>query len=231
MIDLYTSPTPNGHKASVTLEELELPYETHAIDLAANTQKEEWFLKLNPNGRIPVIVDRDGPGGEPFSVFETGAIMVYLAEKTGRLMPTDVKGRSRTMQWLMFQMGGVGPMMGQANVFYRYFPEKIQPAIDRYQHETRRLFEVLERGLDDSKWLVGDEFTIADIANWCWVRTYKWSGVSIDGLPNLRRWLDAIRERPGCQRGIEVPFKVKSLIKDEEAAKKFAENAQKTLQK
>jgi GST-like protein len=231
MIDLYTSPTPNGHKASVTLEELELPYETHAIDLASNTQKEEWFLKLNPNGRIPVIVDRDGPDGEPFSVFETGAIMVYLAEKTGRLMPTDVKGRSRTMQWLMFQMGGVGPMMGQANVFYRYFPEKIQPAIDRYQNETRRLFEVLERGLDDSEWLVGNEFTIADIANWCWVRTYKWSGVSIEGLPNVRRWLDAIRERPGCQRGIEVPFKVKSLIKDEEAAKKFAENAQKTLQR
>jgi GST-like protein len=231
MIDLYTSPTPNGHKASVTLEELELPYETHAIDLASNTQKEEWFLKLNPNGRIPVIVDRSGPDGEPFSVFETGAIMVYLAEKTGRLMPTDVKGRSRTMQWLMFQMGGIGPMMGQANVFYRYFPEKIQPVIDRYQNETRRLFEVLERGLDDSEWLVGNEFTIADIANWCWVRTYKWSGVSIEGLPNVRRWLDAIRERPGCQRGIEVPFKVKSLLKDEEAAKKFAENAQKTLQR
>jgi GST-like protein len=231
MIDLYTSPTPNGHKASVTLEELELPYETHAIDLASNTQKEEWFLKLNPNGRIPVIVDRVGPDGEPFSVFETGAIMVYLAEKTGRLMPTDVKGRSRTMQWLMFQMGGIGPMMGQANVFYRYFPEKIQPVIDRYQNETRRLFEVLERGLDDSEWLVGNEFTIADIANWCWVRTYKWSGVSIEGLPNVRRWLDAIRERPGCQRGIEVPFKVKSLLKDEEAAKKFAENAQKTLQR
>ena len=231
MIDLYTSPTPNGHKASVTLEELELPYETHAIDLASNAQKEEWFLKLNPNGRIPVIDDRHGPDGKPFSVFETGAIMVYLAEKTGRLMPTDVKGRSRTMQWLMFQMGGVGPMMGQANVFYRYFPEKIQPAIDRYQNETRRLFEVLERGLDDSEWLVGNEFTIADIANWCWVRTYKWSGVSIEGLPNVRRWLDAIRERPGCQRGIEVPFKVKSLIKDEEAAKKFAENAQKTLQR
>jgi GST-like protein len=228
MIDLYTSPTPNGHKASVTLEELGLPYEVHAIDMSKNEQKEEWFLKLNPNGRIPVIVDRDV---DDLAIFETGAIMIYLAEKTGRLMPTDVKGRSRTIQWLMFQMGGVGPMMGQANVFYRYFPEKIQPAIDRYQHETRRLFEVLERGLNDSEWLVGDEFTIADIANWCWVRTYKWSGVSIDGLPNLRRWLDAIRERPGCQRGIEVPFKVKSLIKDEEAAKKFAENAQKTLQR
>ena len=135
------------------------------------------------------------------------------------------------MQWLMFQMGGVGPMMGQANVFFRYFPTQIQPAIDRYQNETRRLFEVIERGLSDSEWLAGDEFTIADIANWCWVRTYKWSGVSIEGLPNLRRWLDAIRERPGCQRGIEVPFKVKSLIKDDEGARKFAENAQKTLQR
>ena len=230
MIDLYTSPTPNGHKASVTLEELELPYECHAIDLSANTQKEEWYLKLNPNGRIPVIVDRDAEGGESFAIFETGAIMIYLAEKTGRLMPTDVKGRSRTMQWLMFQMGGIGPMMGQANVFYRYFPEKIQPAIDRYQNESRRLIEVLARGLSESEWLVGNEFTIADIANWCWVRTYKWSGVSIDGLPNVRRWLDAMKERPRCRAGIDVPFKVKSLIKDKEAAKKFAENAQKTLQ-
>jgi GST-like protein len=231
MIDLYTSPTPNGHKASVTLEELELPYEVHAIDLAANTQKEDWFLALNPNGRIPVIVDQDGPDGQALPVFETGAIMVYLAEKTGRLLPSDAAGRSRTMQWLMFQMGGVGPMMGQANVFYRYFPEKIQPAIDRYQNETRRLFEVLDLGLRDAQWLAGDEFTIADIANWCWVRTYKWSGVPVEGLPNLRRWLDAIRERPGCQRGIEVPFKVKSLLNDETAAKKFAENAQKTLQR
>ncbi len=234
MIDLYTSPTPNGHKASVTLEELELPYECHAVDLSSNAQKEEWFLKLNPNGRIPVIVDRDPEGSgkidDPFAVFETGAIMIYLAEKTGRLMPTDPRGRSLTMQWLMFQMGGLGPMMGQANVFYRYFPEKIQPAIDRYQNETRRLFEVLERGLSDNEWLVGDEFTIADIANWCWVRTYRWSGVSIDGLPNIRRWLDAIRERPGCQRGIEIPFKVKSLLKDDDGAKKFAENAGKILQ-
>ncbi|MFP6656276.1 MAG: glutathione binding-like protein [Myxococcota bacterium] len=234
MIDLYTSPTPNGHKASVTLEELELPYTCHAIDLSSNAQKQEWFLKLNPNGRIPVIVDHDPDGsGQPendFAVFETGAIMIYLAEKAGRLLPSDARGRSRTMQWLMFQMGGIGPMMGQANVFYRYFPERIQPVIDRYQHETRRLFEVLERGLSENEWLGGNEFTIADIANWCWVRTYKWSGVSIDGLPNLRRWLDAIRERPGCQRGIEVPFKVKSLIKNEKAATKFSENARKILQ-
>lgn len=228
MIDLYTAATPNGHKASVTLEELGLPYEVHSINLSANQQKEEWFLALNPNGRIPVIVDRDE---DDFAVFETGAIMLYLAEKTGRLMPTDVKGRSRTLQWLMFQMSGIGPMMGQANVFHRYFPEKIQPAIDRYQNESRRLFEVLERGLTDSEWLAGSEFTIADIANWCWVRTYKWSGVSIDGLPNLRRWMDAIRSRPACERGIEVPVKLTNMIKDEKAAAAFAANAQKTLQR
>ena len=228
MIDLYTAPTPNGHKASVTLEELGLPYEVHAIDMSNNEQKEEWFLKLNPNGRIPVMVDRDL---DDFAIFETGAIMIYLAEKTGRLMPTDVKGRSQTIQWLMFQMGGVGPMMGQANVFFRYFPEKIQPAIDRYQNESRRLFEVLDRGLSENEWLAGSEFTIADIANWCWVRTYKWSGVAVDGLPNVRRWLDAIKERPACRRGVEVPVRVDSMIKDEKAAKKFAENAQKTLQR
>ncbi len=229
MIDLYTSPTPNGHKASVTLEELELPYETHAINLTKNVQKEDWFLKLNPNGRIPVIVDREE--GDGFAVFETGAIMIYLAEKTGRLLPTDVAGRSRTIQWLMFQMGGIGPMMGQANVFFRYFPEKIQPVIDRYQNESRRLFEVIDRGLEENEWLAGDEFTIADIANWCWVRTYKWSGVSVDGLPNMRRWLDAIKERPACRRGVEVPVKLTNMIKDEKAAKEFSKNAGKILQR
>ena len=226
-IDLYTASTPNGWKASVTLEELEIPYEVHPIDFSKETQKEEWFLELNPNGRIPVIVDRDF---DDFVVFETGAVMIYLAEKSGRLLPTDVKGRSRVIQWLMFQMGGIGPMMGQANVFFRYFPEKIQPAIDRYQNESRRLFEVLERRLGESEWLA-DEFSIADIANWCWVRTYKWSGVPIDGLDNLRRWLDAMRERPACQRGVEVPFRLPNMEQDEQAAKAFAENARKSLQR
>ena len=163
MIELYTSSTPNGWKASATLEELEIPYNVHAINLSNQTQKENWFLELNPNGRIPVIVDTDN---DNFAVFETGAIMVYLAEQSGRLLPTDVKGRSLVMQWLMFQMGGIGPMMGQANVFYRYMPEKIQPAIERYQNESRRLLEVLDRRLADNEWLAGD-FSIADIANWC----------------------------------------------------------------
>jgi GST-like protein len=228
MIDLYTAPTPNGWKASVTLEELGLPYEVHTINLSAGEQRAPEYLKLNPNGRIPTIVDRDE---DNFAVFESGAIMIYLAETTGRLMPADTQGRSRVIQWLMFQMGGIGPMMGQANVFFRYFPEKIQPAIDRYQNESRRLFEVLDRRLGESEWLAGSEFSIADIANWCWVRTYKWSGVSVEGLAGLRRWLDAMKERPACRRGVEVPFKIQSIVEDEKAAEAFAENARKSLQR
>ncbi|MFP6697615.1 MAG: glutathione binding-like protein [Alphaproteobacteria bacterium] len=226
MIDLYTSSTPNGHKASVTLEELELPYEVHAINLGEGDQRTESFLAMNPNGRIPVIVDREA---DDFVVFETGAIMFYLAEKTGRLLPADVKGRSVVMQWLMFQMGGVGPMMGQANVFHRYFPEKIQPAIDRYQKETRRLFEVLDRGLDGKDYLAGD-YSIADIANWCWVRTHKWSGVEVDGLGNLQAWMDRLAARPACQKGTKIPFREKKPEgSQEEIDKKFAENALKMV--
>jgi GSH-dependent disulfide-bond oxidoreductase len=227
MIDLYTAPTPNGWKASVTLEELGLPYETHAVNLAKNEQKEPWFLAINPNGRIPAIID---PDCADLAIFESGAIMIHLAEKTGRLLPKDPAGRARVLSWLMFQMGGVGPMMGQANVFFRYFPEKIQPAIDRYQNESRRLFEVLDRRLGESEWLA-DDFSIADIANWCWVRTYKWSGVSIDGLGSLRRWLDVMKERPACRRGVEVPFRVESLVRDEKAAEEFAEKARGQLQR
>jgi glutathione S-transferase len=227
MIDLYTAPTPNGWKASVTLEELELPYETHPVDLSKNEQREEWFLRLNPNGRIPVIVDRDA---DDLVVFESGAIMLYLAEKTGRLIPKTTAGRFAAVQWLMFQMGGVGPMMGQANVFFRYFPEKIPSVISRYQNEGRRLFEVLDRRLSEAEWLAGAEFTIADIANWCWARTYRWSGISRDGLPHLKRWMDAIKQRPACRRGVEVPFAMPNVASDPEAEKKFAENARKSLQ-
>jgi glutathione S-transferase len=227
MIDLYTAPTPNGYKASCTLEELELPYETHVVDLSRNEQKQEAFLALNPNGRIPAIVDRELDG---LALFESGAIMIHLAEKAGRLLPGDAAGRARVIQWLMFQMGGVGPMMGQANVFYRYFPEKIPAAIERYQNESRRLFEVLERRLSESEWLA-DDFSIADIANWCWVRTYKWSGVPIEGLPGLRRWLDAMRARPGCRRGVEVPLRLPNMANDEEAARKFAANAERQVQR
>ena len=227
MIDLDTAPTPNGHKASCTLEALEIPYETHFVNLGEGDQKKPDFLALNPNGRIPAIVDRDA--GD-FPIFESGAIMIYLAEKAGRLLPTDVKGRSRVIQWLMFQMGGVGPMMGQANVFYRYFPEKLQPAIDRYQNEGRRLFEVLDGRLGENEWLA-DDYSIADIANWCWVRTHKWSGISIEGLDNLQRWLDAMYEKPGMKAGIDVPFSLGNLLEDEEAQEDFKNNAREMLQK
>jgi GST-like protein len=201
MIDLYTWNTPNGYKVSVTLEELGLPYTVKPVDLGKGEQKRPEFLRINPNGRIPAIVDREE--GD-FAVFESGAIMLYLAEKTGRLMPTDRKGRSRVTQWLMFQMAGVGPMQGQANVFFRYFPEKVQPAIDRYQNETRRLYTVLDSRLGESEYLEGD-YSIADIANWAWVRIHGWAGVSVDGLPHLQRWLAAIEARPAAQKGITVP--------------------------
>ena len=227
MIDLYTAATPNGHKVSIALEELDLPYRMQVLDLGAREQKAAWYLAINPNGRIPAIVDRDE--GD-FAVFESGAILIYLAEKTGRLLPADLKGRSRVLQWLMFQMGGIGPMMGQANVFHRYLPERIQTAIDRYQGETRRLFRVLDGHLADHEYLAGD-FSIADIANWAWVRTHRWSGVEVDDLPNLKRWIDTIRARPAVQRGIERPPSSIGERSDSEArARRFAEEARRMVE-
>ncbi len=222
MISLYTAATPNGWKASIALEELALPYETRALDLMQGDQKDAAYLAINPNGRIPAIVDHDE---DDFAVFESGAVLMYLAEKTGRLLPTERKARSRVIQWLMFQMGGVGPMMGQANVFFRYTPEKIPYAIERYQRESRRLFEVLDGQLADREWLAGD-YSIADIANYAWVHTYSWSGVSVEGLPHLKAWLERIRHRPAVQRGLAVPRKVELSEDDEE---RFAEEARKIL--
>jgi len=224
MIDLYTAATPNGWKASVTLEELGLAYTVKALDLRAGEQKQPDFLKINPNGRIPAIVDREA---EDFAVFESGAVMLYLAEKTGRLLPSDAKGRSLTLQWLMFQMGGVGPMMGQANVFFRYWPEKLQPVIDRYQSEAARLFGVLDQRLAQAEYLAGD-YSIADIANWCWVRTHAWSGVDIAPFAHLQRWLGAIAARPAAQAGVKVPGELS--VKTEEEAKAFVEAARTMLQ-
>jgi glutathione S-transferase len=201
MIDLYTAATPNGWKASITLEELDLPYEMHVLNLGEGEQRRPWFLAINPNGRIPAIVDRDE--GD-FAIFESGAIMMWLAEKTGRLLPTDAKGRSRVVQWLMFQMGGVGPMMGQANVFTRYFPEQIPSVIDRYRREGRRLFEVLDRRLGESEWLA-DDYSIADIANYSWVHIHAWPGIDVDGLEHLQRWMAAMAARPAVQRGLARP--------------------------
>ncbi len=174
-ITLYTAATPNGWKVSIALEEMGLPYEVRVIDFATNEQKADWYVKLNPNGRIPTLTD-DG-----FALFESGAILIYLAEKTGRFLPRDTQARSRVIQWLMFQMSAVGPMMGQANVFLRYFPEKIQPAIDRYQREVTRLFGVLDRQLAAHEYIVGD-YSIADMALWPWVSGYEWSGVNCRGI-------------------------------------------------
>ena len=201
MIKLYTAPTPNGWKISIMLEELGLPYRVRPIQLDQNVQKETWFLELNPNGRIPVIVDTDA---DDFAVFESGAILLYLAEKTGRFLPSDPKKRSQVIQWLMFQMGGLGPMQGQAHVFFRYTPEPIEYAIKRYQKETSRLYEILDERLKDREYVM-DEYSIADMATWPWVRLHGWAGVSIDDLPHLQRWCETMEKRPAVQRGFEIP--------------------------
>lgn len=203
MITLFTAATPNGHKVSILLEELGLPYRVHPLDLLKNEQKADWYLDINPNGRIPAIIDHDN---NDFAVFESGAILIYLAEKAGVLLPSEPKARSRALQWLMFQMGGLGPMQGQAHVFFRYAPEKIPFAISRYQNETRRLYEVLETQLQKTPFLAGD-YSIADIAAFPWVRLHDWAGVTVDGLPAVQRWLAAIAARPAVQRGLAVPAK------------------------
>lgn len=200
MIDLYTSPTPNGWKVSMGLEEMQVEYELHIIDLTQGEQRTPEFLKMNPNGRIPVIRDRQ----TDLTIFESGAILIYLAEKSGQLMPTDTAGRFDVMQWLMFQMSAIGPMQGQAVTFIRYFPETVQPAIDRYVNETRRLYQVLDGRLADREYLAGD-YSIADIANYSWVRSHKWARVPVDGLEHLQRWMTALAERPAIKRGCEVP--------------------------
>ena len=229
MIELYTSPTPNGHKVSCTLEAMGLTYNVHTINLMNGDQHKSNFLKISPNGRIPAIIDKSNKN---LHIFESGAIMIYLAEKTGQLISNDPLKKAKVLEWLMFQMGGIGPMMGQANVFFRYFPEKIPAAIDRYQNECRRLFEVLDKHLSKHEWLAG-EYSIADIANWCWVRTHKWSGVSIDGLKYLEKWKNVMYEQPGMLKGIKVPIEIKidKDIDDEKKTKEFIKNAQKMVKK
>ena len=216
MIDLYTSNTPNGYKVSIMLEELKLPYNVIAVDLVKKEQKKAKYLKLNPNGRVPTIVDREN---ENFVVFESGAILIYLAEKTGQHLPEQPEKRSKVLQWLMFQMGGIGPMQGQANVFYRYAPEKIEYAINRYQKETLRLYQVLDNQLKNKEYLA-DDFSIADIATWPWVRRHRWAGIEIEKLYNLRCWMGNLENRPAFQKGIEVPFKLdRSKISQENVIK------------
>ena len=203
-LQLYSQNTPNGVKVSIMLEEIGLPYEPHLVDISANESWTPEYLSLNPNGKIPAIIDPDGPGGKPLALFESGAILIYLAEKTGKLLSADPATRYRTIQWVMFQMGGIGPMMGQANVFTRYFPEQLPSVIDRYRRESRRLFEVLDGRLAGNEWLAGD-YSIADIANFAWVRTHEWPGVTVDGLEHLQRWMAAMAERPAVAKGVTVP--------------------------
>jgi len=202
VIELYTAATPNGWKATIALEELGIDYELQPVDLAAGEQRQESFLRLNPNGRIPVIVDRGGAVTRV--VFESGAILMYLAEKTGRLMPADIDGRYEVIQWLMFQMGGIGPMQGQATAFERYISEDVPLARARYKNETRRLYEVLDRRLNGREFLC-DDYSIADIASFPWVKTHRWARIPVDGLDNLLAWVDRIAARPAVQRALLIP--------------------------
>lgn len=220
MIDLYTAATPNGYKVTLFLEEAGVDYTPHFIDLGAAEQKTSDFLAMNPNGRIPVIVD-DG-----FAVFESGAILLYLAEKTGRFLPTDTRSRSEVVQWLMWQMGGLGPMMGQLNVFKRYFPEQITAAIDRYEREVNRLFGVLEERLSGRDWIAAGDYTIADMACWPWVAAHAWPGLTLDPYPALSGWHGRIAEREGTKRALQVPPRE---VLTEEDADKFVAKAREML--
>jgi glutathione S-transferase len=201
MLELLTSETPNGWKVAIMLEELGVPYKVTPISLTNRVQKEDWYVALNPNGRIPTLIDHDE---DDFIVFESGAILIYLAEKFGRFMPADPKGRSRVIQWVMWQMSGLGPMMGQATVFNRYFDERLPSVIDRYVRESQRLFGVMDAQLAKHGYLAGD-YSIADIACFPWVRGHDWAGVDMSGFANLQRWFDAIAARPAVQRGLLVP--------------------------
>jgi len=205
MIELYTFGTPNGRKASVMLEECGLPYTVFPVHIVRNEQFEPEFLKISPNNKIPALIDTDGPDGEPISIFESGAMLIYLAQKCGKFLPAEPRAFHDTLQWLMFQMGGVGPMMGQAHHFRRFAPEQIPYAVDRYTNETARLYGVIDRRLADHDWLAADQYTIADIATFPWIARYEWQGQNLDDTPNLKRWYDRIWDRPAVRKGFEVP--------------------------
>jgi len=203
MIELYSWPTPNGHKVHIMLEETGLPYTVHAVDIGAGAQFDKAFLAISPNNRIPAIVDTESADGKPISVFESGAILLYLAEKTGKFLPRDQRGRYEVMQWLLFQMGGIGPMLGQVHHFRAYAPEPIPYAIDRYTKEAGRLYGVIDRRLADRPFVAGD-YSIADMAIFPWLRSWERQGVNIADYPNLRRWFDSIAARPAVERGVKV---------------------------
>ena len=204
MIDVYSWATPNGHKIHIMLEELGLEYKAIPIDIGAGDQFTPEFLAISPNNKIPAIVDSDGPGGKPLALFESGAILFYLAEKTGKFLPLDPVGRYTTMQWLMFQMGGIGPMLGQAHHFRIYAPEKIEYAVNRYSNEAKRLYGVMDKQLGVTRYLAGNDYSIADIATFPWTRSWKNQGIELDEFPNVKRWFDEISARPAVIRGVEV---------------------------
>ena len=216
-IQLYSLPTPNGVKASIMLEETGLPYEVHRVAFDTKDQFTPEFLSLSPNNKIPAILDPNGPDGKPLGLFESGAILVYLASKAGQFIPADAAGRFETLQWVMFQMGGVGPMLGQAHHFRIYAPEKIEYAINRYTNEAKRLYGVIDKRLSESKFLGGADYSIADIATWPWLRSWKNQGIELSDYPKLQRWFEAIEERPAVQRAVKVLAKERPAVQDDKA--------------
>ena len=204
-IELYTWSTPNGRKASIALEELGLDYTVHTINITKDEQFAPDFLKISPNNRIPAIIDPEGPDGQPISLFESGAILIYLAEKTGKLLPTAPRARYAALQWLMWQMGGFGPMLGQAHHFRRFAKEEVPYAVERYTNETRRLYGVLDKRLQEADYLAGEAYSIADIATFPWAARHEWHGIALEDFPAVKRWYDAIDARPAVQKGMAVP--------------------------
>ena len=226
IIEVYSWATPNGHKVHIMLEECGLPYRTHAIDIGAGDQFTPEFLAISPNNKIPAIVDPAGPDGAPISLFESGAILMYLAGKTGRFMPTSTRGRYEMLEWLMFQMGGVGPMLGQAHHFRIYAPEKIEYAVNRYTNEAKRLYGVMNKRLAKRKYIAGSEYTIADIAIFPWLRSWKNQGIEWVDYPHLKGWFDEIAARPAVQRGVEVLALQRKPLMDDEAREALFGNTQ-----
>jgi len=226
MIEVYSWPTPNGHKVHIMLEECGLKYRVHPVDIGTGAQFAPDFLAISPNNKIPAITDADGPDGEPISLFESGAILLYLAGKTGRLMPADVRGKYEVLQWLMFQMGGVGPMLGQAHHFRIYAPEKLPYAIERYTNEARRLYGVINRRLAHATYLGGHDYSIADIAVFPWLRSWKNQGVEMADYPHLKGWFDEVGKRPAVQCGLEVLAQARRPLTDEKARENLFGSAQ-----
>ena len=217
MIEVYSWATPNGHKVHIMLEECGLPYRVHPIDIGAGQQFEPEFLRISPNNKIPAIVDPNGPDGAPISLFESGAILLYLASKTGKLLPDDARAKFKVLEWLMFQMGGVGPMLGQAHHFRLYAPEKLEYAINRYTNEAKRLYGVMDKRLGSHKYIAGDTYSIADIAIFPWLRSWKNQGIDWTDYPHLKGWFDEIAARPAVQRGVEVLAAQRKPLQDDKA--------------